>query len=441
MLQDYLLWRLGVYQCQAPQPWHLLPFTLAIVDGAIVMTSTPETESDRQAPPQEESMDQEAMTATLARIMSLLNEAQGAMMGWELHLHVQELQRLTDRLVQTRQTLDAHLHAQQEEIAAGVAPRTRASRRHGRPHSPGPWGPMACGLAIAATVLVEAWQFALPYLNATGVDTTNLAQEWRRNCLGILAGGGFAFSASAGIFILWHGAWQAAVASFRRVTAVPWWQTACRGAFAMTLSTLLIATAVGIGWLRGDASQAASALMGALQRQGAAEHRSAGVFVLLTVMVPFAAAYLQHKSSESAVWQERQRAHEAQAQWDAAVHQAWSVRERWSALLRMSQTECRHLERQCAATRQHIRDLADQVCASEKNHRARLEAEHRAGRDYGQRLLKALQQDRYYFLKTTSPGWGITRMCAWLGRHGPHQPCVVHNGQQLHSHEVSRGQQ
>lgn len=403
-LQDFLQWRLCCYQRCAPQQGHARPFEVAIVHGETVRipAATPDPWQQFLADPAGE----EAFEATLVRPIHFLNQAESQTVLRDLQQYEEESSRLTARLLEVRETLEAHAQAQQDEIATGMAPvaatLARAPRHRGRPRCPVPWGPWACTLTIAATVLVEAWQFALPYLNAIGVDVTNLAAEWHRNRLGVLAGSAFAGAASAGLFILWHGVLETAVASFRRVSAVPWWQTVCKGLFALALGGLLSATAFAIAAMRAGASQAASDVLAALQGQASAGPGSEGVFILLTILVPFAAAYLQHKSSESPIWERRRRVREQQAQWDHAEHQARRVQERRAALLRLSEEERARLERQRDAVRHKLRTLAEHAQARERFVRERLDAERQFGVAYMQSLLAALEQDRYYFLKAAA---------------------------------------
>jgi hypothetical protein len=168
--------------------------------------------------------------------------------------------------------------------------------------------------------------------------------------------------------------------------------------------------------MRAAASQGAQDWLTALHGQTPTGHGSGGVFVLLTLLVPFAAALLQYRSSASAIWEQLQQAREHQRQWDQAAHEALLVRERRGALLRLAEAERAQLERRREEARRKIRALAEQAHASERWIRATLEAERRFGVAYGHSLVAALEQDRYFFLKAArkrrpqaragEPPWG-----------------------------------
>jgi hypothetical protein len=331
-LQDYLQWRLAHYQRRTPQQRYPLPFEVAIVQGEVVRTPNPAADTHPWQRLLEDPAGEETLESAVVRAVRFFNHSESQLILRDLQQSEEEVSRLTARLLELSDTLEELAVEQQREIATGAAPvpatLARARGHRGRPRRPVPWGPLACVLAIAVTVVVEAWQFALPALNATGVDVTNLAAEWHRNPIALLLGSGFALAASAAVFGLWYVVVERAVALAARVSTQPWRKTVGAAGVPLVLGGLLLGITVGIGAMRHGFSQGVIGIQELLQGQDLLQGQtpagrgSAAVFVLLTLAVPLAVAYLQHRSSMGDIWEQRQRGSAQQAQWDQAEQQA-----------------------------------------------------------------------------------------------------------------------
>jgi len=416
-LQDYLQWRRAHYQRRAPQQRYPLPCEVSIVQGEVVRTPNPEADTHPGQRLLADPAGEETLEAAVVRALRFRNHSESQLILREFQQYEEEVSRLTARLMEVSETLEERAVDQQREIATGVAPvpatLARARGRRGRPRQAVPWGPLTCALVIAVTVLVEAWQFALPYLNATGVDVSNLAAEWHRNPLATLLGSSFALAAAAAVFLLWYVVIERTVAIAKRVNAQPWWKTAGQALAPLVLGGLLLLTTCGIGAMRHGFSHGARDLLATLQGQAPAGRGSEAVFVLLTLIVPLAVAYLQHTSSASDIWEQRQHVRAQQVQWDQAEAEALLVRERRAELMRLPAVERDRLERKRDEARRKLRELAEYAQAIEGGIREWLEAARRFGLAYVHSLVAALEQDRYFFLKAARPGRAEARAGGW----------------------------
>lgn len=403
-LQDYLGCRRYDYQGLAPQSRHPWPFEVRLENGEVHRVPNPEAEKHPWQRILEEPAGEDSFEDAMVRPLRFRSWSEGQAIFKELGRHEEEFSRLTARLMEVNENLEDMAVERRREIAEGRSPvpatQSRPPRRRGRPCFPASWAlwVVATHLAIAAMISVEAFQFAVPYLNAIGVDLSNLAAEWKRNPIGILMGSGFALATSVGIFILWYWTFQSIRSIFRDAGPEPRWKTAIKVALPLVLVALLIAVAWGIGKMRGEASESAGDFLGTLHNQATAASGSDGVFLLLTLLVPLAAAYLQHKVGGILARRQKKIAEE-QRQWDQAEHQALLVRERRAELIRLLEEEREHIERRREEARDKVRALAEHAQAAERLIRERIEAERRYTVAYANGLVAALERDRYYFLK------------------------------------------
>lgn len=398
--QDYLTRRLRDYLSTTPPPWEPLPYVVAIDGGNVVVTPNPEVNTPPGQRLREEPTDEDPLVAVIDQ-SPWLSSLERQLLLRELQQLMAAEAKITGPLSQVDENLTDRKAAQLDEIADGqvpLVPLARPPGRRGRPRQSFPWGPVLGSLVIVLTVLIEAWQFALPYLNATGVDVTNLAAEWRRNPVGVLAGSGFALATATALFAGWYWVISAAAALSRRVGLEPWWTTAARAIAPLGVSALLLAATIGIGAMRHTISQGTENLTRAVQGQALASDGSVGVFVLLTLIVPLAVAYLQHQLQ--AAWARGRPGREQRAQ--EALH-AWRERERRAEPIRRLEKERADLARQLAKVQAQYQVLIDYAQASEQRFRETVDAKHQSSRAYVHSLVAALERDRFYYV------WAATK--------------------------------
>jgi hypothetical protein len=254
-------------------------------------------------------------------------------------------------------------------------------------------------LAVFAMIACEAYQFAIPFLNTIGVDVSNLASELVGNRIGVLQGFGFAGAAAAAVAHAWYLTIRSAASIPQRWGAEAPGVTAMRAGGACTLCLCLIGITYGIASMRHGAALSAGTFLGLQHGQASTPRMGIGVFVLLTLLVPFAAAYLVHRLSESPFWVRWQVIREKQDQWDRDDTQRHLAGQRLADRLRQRQEKRDRIEQRRDALRHKRRELAERAQAAERRRLARLDTARQYGVAYAHSLLAALTRDRHYFIR------------------------------------------
>jgi hypothetical protein len=306
------------------------------------------------------------------------------------------------------------IHEQQETLEAdeveaigrgdvhGPTTRGRHTVTRRRPRLPFPWRPIADYLAIALMILFEAYQLGLPYLDSIGVDTTRLGREWHFNPVGVLSGAGFALAATAGLFYVWYllicfavalsRSWDsdAPVVIVRRVAGIFF---LCCG--------LLVAT-ICIANLRHSTTNKIIDVQALQHGQASGTDMGIGVFVVLTLIVPFTAASLHYTLGQSAYWQIRRDIVAKQAQWDREEDERLVPAETFADRMALLQQRRAGIEQARTRLQNERRALAERASAAEQQRLERLEQARQGSVVFANRLIAALEEKRFYFLRAAN---------------------------------------
>ena len=164
----------------------------------------------------------------------------------------------------------------------------------------------------------------------------------------------------------------------------------------LVLAVFLTMTTWRIGALRHRMGQTSGTFLSAMHGQ-VAGNPNGEIWVLLTLIVPTAVAYMMHQTSQ--IRAEHAKAAVLQRAWDAEQNARLELRERREALLRMAREEKARLEAKREEARARIRALQQRAHNAEKALRDRVELERRYGVAFIRSVIAALEQDRFYFIK------------------------------------------
>jgi hypothetical protein len=402
-LEDYLFYRLRSYLRKLPQNAHPLPAIVSVDGGKISVEHNPHANDHPLArlidDPAGVSIDAQDPQEALVRWLRATHAAEGQMIARELGESEEEYGRLNASFLEANEGLTEISRGQQEEIREGqsFAPKTLARRKEerGRPPLGTPWMLLGCAAATAMGLACEAYQFALPYYDMMGIDSTNLAAEWERNPTGVLAGAGFAVGASGALFALYHWLFELAHSLYRDAEIS--WRTITKGGWALALAGLLGATAYCIGDLRHGTGASSSSFLSALRDQVAQGDSSTTVFVLLTALIPMAVAWSWHKAKPEI--ERRRQIRACQREWELEENKRLEVGERREEIVRQIRQERDLLDRMRATAREKIRELARRAQDAEQRLRDKIETERRFSIAFASALVSALEQDRFYFVR------------------------------------------
>ena len=245
----------------------------------------------------------------------------------------------------------------------------------------------------------EGYQLALPFLDWIGVDTTNLPREWQRNPMGVISGAGFALSASVGLFFLWYLVLRSAALIAKTWQSADPGMTALRVGGIFALCCILLVGSYLLANMRHGMADDVSRLMEIQQGQQSGVGMGKSVFFFLTLLVPFAAAYLHHQMAQSVYWVRRRDIILKQEQWDLQEEERRLAEERLADRMDLRQQRRERLERQRTLLQNQRRALAEQARVAQRQRLERLKQARRSTEVYARSLLAALEQDRYYFLR------------------------------------------
>jgi hypothetical protein len=393
-LEEFLERQKCIYESQYRRSHYPLPFDAVIEDGAVkkIANSASKVFWQQARDPTGEDMG-----------VPIQTELEREEIARKLEGIAAEIARLNHERHQVNDQVEALDDEEIEAIRRGevLSPKTKrgASRGRRRPRLPVPWVPVLGYTSIVSMTVFEGCQLGLPYLDSIGVDTTNLAREWVRNPIGIVSGAGFAVASSVGLFLLWHlvlrhagllsKSWQSEgpVLTALRVGGI--FGLCC----VLLVGTYLLANMRHV--LSGDVLSILQIPQG--QQSGAGIGQS--VFLFLTLLVPFAAAYLHRQIEQSAYWLRRRDITLKQAQWDQENEERVIATERLADRRNLLQQKRDEIEHQHTLLQNQLQALAQRAQAAQRQQLARLEAARRATKVYARSLLAALQQDRYYFIR------------------------------------------
>lgn len=387
-LDDYLIYKSREYEARYRKSRSPLPSTVAIMDGHLERIPNADYESaweqirdDLTEEETSELFPALSETGEITRDVQELDEEDAWLRGNQLTIRDQQ-----------EALADAHVDA----IATGRMSGPTTTRRRGRGrrpfHTPFPWLIVPGFAAMSALLLVETYQLALPMLDAIGVDTSRLGSEWSLNPLGVFGGVSLALAASAGLFFLWYLIIRSACAFVRSVDSGPPLRIVRRGVGVFCLGVALLAGSLVIATLRHGMTTDGMAFNGSQQGMGT------GVFLFLTLLVPFASAYVHYRTSQNAYWERRREiiaAHEDRV-WDEEERRvpAETLADRMQLILQRRAV----IEKARAQLRARRSVLARRAQALQSKRLARLQQAQRSTEAYARTLLKALEQDRYSYL-------------------------------------------
>jgi hypothetical protein len=284
----------------------------------------------------------------------------------------------------------------------GPTSRGRSSKERLRPRLPFPLILALVYLAIVCMALFEGYQLALPYYDTIGVDITNLSREWLRNPMGVVSGAGFALSATVGLFLLWHLVLRRSSSIAKNWDSAGPVMTALQVSGIFTLCCILLAVTFAFANMRHGTADAVIRLWSTQQGQPSAADIGQSVFLFLTLLVPFAAAYIHHQIGQSAYWIRRRDILQKQAQWDREEEERLLAHERLADRRNLRQQELEKLERKRTLLQNQLQALALRAQTAQRERLARLEQAQRSTEVYARSLLAALKQDRYYFIRVAN---------------------------------------
>jgi len=399
---DYLRARRAEYLARLPNSLDPLPKVFTVLDGQMVVRdNTADGEDVYPDAPTFQAAAERRGHPTYQTYVAEDRNRRLALIAQQRAAATAELPELSTRLAEATARREQLKREQDAEIANGasLAPATtqRAPALRGRPTLPFPWGRAAYFLGTTGCLVAEAYQFALPYFDVTGIDSTNLAAEWVRNPLGIITGAAFALGASGALFLFADQVVENGLnlfkGEFRGVRA------AVTGLWVCILLALIGGAACGIGAMRGDLSNNAT---------GSASVGRGTLFMLLTTMLPFGVAFLHQKIH--AARGRRDEVRTAQRNWDAEQEQMRRTGERREERLRQAFVD----ERATEQRQRELRDLIDrldkeadeiqrqastELMTEELALREQLAADRHYLLTFLNAVEAAIEKDRYQFVK------------------------------------------
>lgn len=400
--QEFLDRRLARYMVQRPQGCPTLPVVVTVEHGQAVHREDPEWRHPLAATLEDPSHDapgSDYPRAAALRFLRAAHSVRALQVTQDLEKAENQTRLLDEQLADARgHELERSLTlvTDVQEGRAGVpATLARDAELRGRPALPGLAAVCVIYAAVGTVALLEAWQFALPYLNAIGIDTSNLGFEWQRNGLGILAGGAFAAGLSASLFVFFHSIVDIVVSMYRGGATRA--RTAAKAALALGLTGTLALTAWGISAMRDGLRQASSAFLSAVHGSAATGGSDVWKFFVFTLAVPFASAILLHAARLRL--EKREAAREAQREWDAAQEALIAHRERDEALEKMAADARARLERKREQMRTLDRELWAQVRAEEEALRRTIDSDLRFAQAFAAAVYDQLMRDQMYFMR------------------------------------------
>jgi hypothetical protein len=364
-LDDFLRSRLAKYATRLPVTLEDLPIEVEIEGGEAVI---------RQKPPARASgAPGSALSAT-----SALEAIDGPWAAREIRDAEAALDALDARARDARARIDEASKAFAAAVAAGtvvVHPDLDATPEQlGRPPVPSTAPITALRAFVAVLLLAEAWRFAGPVLELSGIVAAELDVALQVSPVPTALALAFAVGAAAAVFAF------AGVALSRATDAI-------EDAAAPRRRALL-----GMGGL------VAALAAGGVTAAAAAPQRWAHVILLVTV--PFAAALLWRWGSHLA--RVRAGALDAALAWDRERAHEAAGRGRHAGLVAAAEAELARVEAERVLARRRLRALHRRAIDAERRMGVAARAEARRTDRLCEGLAAALELDRYLFVRLAS---------------------------------------
>jgi hypothetical protein len=394
-LEAFLEWRKRIYEALYRRSHYPLPVDAVIEDGQVKEKTNSASEAfwlNARDDPTGEAMG-----------MPILTELERAEIARKLEEIEAEIGRLNHEWHEVSGQVEALDNEKDDAIRKGevrgftTEGRSTGGRR--RPRRPVPWGPALGYTAIGLMTVFEAYHLVQPFYDWLGVDSTNLSREWLRNPMGVLSGAGFALSASFSLCLLWYLALRNALSIVRTWESAGPVLTGLRAGGLITIGSFLFVGSYLLATMRHGMIGYIDMFHAAQQGQQSGGDIGQSVFLFLTLVVPFAAAYIHHRIGQSAYWGRRDESILRQEQWDRHNEERVLAAERLADRRALPQQRREQLEQEHTQLQNQRQALAEQAQAAQRTHRERLEQARNATAVYARRLLAALQQDRYYYLR------------------------------------------
>ncbi|HZZ84143.1 MAG TPA: hypothetical protein VFE30_06370 [Anaeromyxobacteraceae bacterium] len=395
-LEDYLRFRLAHYLGEIPVPVSELPLRVTVERGKVVVS-----EGNPNAPELNDptSAAAEALQAKLDTEgwLGPLIQLEGPVAGQELHSAKEELNRLTQQANEQAVRVETLLRDLDQAIANGTAAAPQVveatPEQMGRP--PVPSGAVVVAIYVFSSLLLlaQTWQFAVPYLAASGIDTVRLGLEVKRNPLGIVLGSVFSLGAAASLFVFAHVALRRGLDLYRGEADKRrrlWVGLAMGGA-----SLLASITAWLVGSLRPSIETATALFQGGVPAKAA---RLA--FFLLALIVPLAVACLLLLAE--VLTAKRDELLRAARAWDVERFRTLTERVRREELLERAERERVHLEVERQAAQARLRTLNHRSVEARRAAQELAEARRLDLRNLAASLVSALESERYEFVRQAS---------------------------------------
>jgi hypothetical protein len=397
-LDEFLLWRLRTYETQYRRSQYPLLIDIVIEDGAVKAIANSSSEVFWQ----------QARDDPIGEVMGvpILTQLESVEIARKLEEIEAEIARINHERHEVNDQVEA-LDAEKDEAirrgeVRGPTTESRSSGGRSRPRLPVPWVPVLGYTAIGFLTGFEAYQLAQPFYDWLGVDTTNLSREWLRNPLGVVSGAGFALSASFGLCLLWYLALRNASSIAKTWDSAGPVLTALRAGGLFTLGSFLLVGSYLLASMRHGVINYVATYHSAQQGQQSDMDIGQSVFFFLTLLVPFAAAYIHHRIGQSAYWVRRRDSIQKQEQWDRQNEEHVLAAKRLADRRALRQQRWERLEHQRTLLQNQLQALAQRAQVAQRMQLERLEQARRSTEVYARSLLAALQQDRYFFLRAAN---------------------------------------
>ncbi len=367
-LEDFLRHRLSQHLGTSPVPPARLPASLSIAEDGTV-TCRPLDPAPRRAP----------------WLDSFLRAEGSAALGPEIQLTQADAARLAARIEPQRKRVDEVQRELEEATrAAEIAdPDDEAqARQMGRPTVPFPLG-LALQLFALALLLAEAWQLAVPCLEAAGIRTRDIAAELVRNPVGVALGSVFALGASVSLFAL-------ALLALRRGGEILEARPAPgRRLWTAAASASAVVFAAAMAWSIAGARPS-------VHRSVDLGHARMTLF-LGSLTIPITTAWLVRVAS--GLQAAREAAVALARSWDQEHYTSLAGLSRRAAVLAEEERRLARLEADRAEALRHLRGLQQRNATAERLAADAADQEEQALARLAQAITAALELDRYEYVR------------------------------------------
>jgi hypothetical protein len=383
-VDEFLRGRKGVHELNAAPDDAELPRIVDVSTGHVITRDNPRyVDPTTAAEPFEHSV-----IPSLRAMRSLPTFEPGALV----------MQRRIGECLARREEAGAALAVGREVEVPPEAPKPVHPSHEPRPLTPPILPLLASGFFAAAMMAFEGHQFALPFLNAIGVDSRSLSTEVYRATSLVISGFGFAFCLAIGLLIAAHmaltsvyelerGTWTLRLAASRLLRALVFG--------AVTVSSVWFAAATRHGM-----SAASSLFMG----EGSGGSIDTTAFSVFGLLFALGAAVLSHIFLHH--WKERVDTRKAQYLWDQAraaeAAQDRAHAEARAAALGAHQAELDRLTSWLGKAEAGMEDMIDEATTREQQVARDMLLREAYARAFVSSLASVLQVERAAFVRHAS---------------------------------------